>query len=454
MSTAKAKERIFGTDGIRGTANKYPMTAEIALKFGMAAGSMLKRSRYGNRVVIAKDTRLSGYLIEPALTAGLISVGADVILVGPMPTPAVPMLIKSLRADLGVMISASHNPYQDNGLKLFDCNGSKMSDEQEEQLSEIMASENLDRLLVEPDELGRAKRLDDAPGRYIEYIKNVFPSRLSLNGLRIVADCANGAAYKIAPTILWELGAEVIPLACEPDGFNINHNCGSLHTEALATKVKEVRADIGIALDGDADRAVICNEEGKIIAGDHLIGMIANHLHTNNLLKGDGVVVTQMSNAGLEKYISTLGLKTYRTKVGDRYVCQKMVETGCNFGAEQSGHVILGDHATTGDGIITSLYVLATMIDQGQKLSKLEQLFDLYPQVTKSFNFNGTDPLEIEAVKIELEKIYKQYNEDRILVRKSGTEKKIRIMVEGRNEERIHAICAEIEDLIMTDERR
>ncbi|AIF81790.1 phosphoglucosamine mutase [endosymbiont of Acanthamoeba sp. UWC8] len=360
-------QRLFGTDGIRGTANQYPMTAEIAMKFGMAAGTYYKKPGHRNRVVIAKDTRLSGYLIEPALTSGFISVGVDVILVGPMPTPAVSMLIRSLRADLGVMISASHNPYFDNGLKLFDSKGFKLSDECEDKIQEMILNANINRYLVPPIDLGRAKRLDDAPGRYIEHVKNSFNKENNLSGLRIVVDGANGSAYHLAPTILWELGAEVVSIGTEPNGFNINEACGSTHPETLSKKVVETRADIGIALDGDADRVVIVDDKGHIISGDHVIGLIALHLHNRKRLNNDMVVVTQMSNGALDEYLKSHNINTIRTKVGDRYVFDAMRKNNCNLGGEQSGHVILSNYSTTGDGIVAALQVLSLLVESGKK---------------------------------------------------------------------------------------
>jgi phosphoglucosamine mutase len=441
--------RIFGTDGIRGTANTFPMTAEIAMKFGMAAGHFFKKDEYRHRVIIAKDTRISGYLFEPALTSGFISVGMDVILVGPMPTPAVSMLIKSLRADLGVMISASHNPYKDNGLKLFDQDGLKLKDECENQLQEMMLNNNLDKFLVSPDQLGRAKRLEDAQGRYIEHVKRSFPKGLTLSGLRVVIDCANGASYNLAPTILWELGAEVVKIGCEPDGFNINQGCGSMHPEYLAQKVVETRADLGIALDGDADRVVMCDEKGKIISGDHLVGIIAQNMKNANLLNGDGVVVTQMSNSGLEEYLASFGLKTYRTKVGDRYVSEKMQEMKCNLGGEQSGHIILGDFATTGDGIVAALQALTLVVKNKRPISEISRPFALSPQIIRNIQFKNRNPLEDKKVNTKIHTLQQQARDLRILVRKSGTEKLIRIMVEGKNTKVIKQVADEIESLLL-----
>lgn len=440
--------KLFGTDGIRGTANQFPMTAEIAMKFGKAAGSYFKKPGYRNRVVIAKDTRLSGYLLEPALVSGFISVGMDVILVGPMPTPAVSMLIKSLKADLGVMISASHNPYQDNGLKLFDPNGMKLSDFCEKKLQDLILNTDLNQFLSPSEDLGRAKRLDDAPGRYIEHVKRSFPKRLSLNGLRIVVDCANGAAYHLAPTIFWELGADVVKIGCEPDGLNINQECGSTHTDKLVKKVLETRADVGIALDGDADRVVMCDEKGKIISGDHLIGIIAQSMKEQNSLTSDKIVVTQMSNAALEEYLEIFGLEAIRTPVGDRYVSEKMREIGANLGGETSGHIILSDFATTGDGMVAALQVLAYKIAAGKKMSEIGHPFQLHPQLLKAVKYKDENPLDNEKIVSNLSGLVNKSKDMRIIVRKSGTEKVVRIMVEGKSKAKINTVAKEIENLI------
>jgi len=372
--------KLFGTDGIRGTANLDPMTAETALKLGMAAGTHFTRGNHRHMVVIGKATRLSGYLLEPALTAGFIAVGMDVVLLGPLPTPAVAMLTRSLRADLGVMISASHNPYQDNGIKLFGPDGFKLSDEDEIEIEHKMFN-GLDSYRVGSDHLGKAKRLDDAVGRYIEYAKSSFPRGLRLDGLKIVVDCANGAAYKVAPTVLWELGAEVVPVAVNPDGFNINKDCGSLHTEALRTQVVAHGAHLGIALDGDADRVVLCDEHGTIIDGDQVMGLIGASWKRSGLLRGNAVVATVMSNMGLEKFLAGQGIDLHRTGVGDRYVLERMRKDGFNVGGEQSGHIILSDHSTTGDGLVAALQVLAAIIDSGKAASEVLHLFDPFPQV-------------------------------------------------------------------------
>ncbi len=440
--------RLFGTDGIRGTANQYPMTAEIAMKFGMAAGHMFTKDEYRHRVLIAKDTRLSGYLIEPALTSGFLSVGIDVVLVGPIPTPAVPMLIKALRADMGVMISASHNPFHDNGLKLFDNTGQKLNDEYENKLQDLILNSNLDSLLVAPDKLGRAKRLEDAHGRYIEHVKRSFPKGLSLAGIRIVLDCANGAAYQIAPAILWELGADIVKIGCEPDGFNINQHCGSTFPEMLAQKVIETRADIGIALDGDADRVVICDEKGKVISGDYVTAMIATHMKEQGILRGDGVVVTQMSNTGLDKYLEANGLKTYRSPIGDRYVSEKMQEHHCNLGGEQSGHIILEDFSSTGDGMVAALQVLACLAKKGKPVSDFARPFNLNPQLLRNIKFKKNNPLDNKNLQKQILSIQSKYKDARVLVRKSGTEKLIRVMVESANSLTVDNLANEIENLV------
>ena len=440
--------KLFGTDGIRGTANVFPITCDLVQKFGMAAGNFFKRDGHRNRVVIAKDTRLSGYMIEPSLTSGFIAVGMDVILVGPMPTPSVSFLIKSLRADLGVMISASHNPYQDNGLKLFGPDGHKLNDKIEDELEDIILKADFQKMMVLPDQLGRAKRLDDAPGRYIEHVKRAFPKGADLTGLRIVLDCANGAAYHLAPTILWELGAEVIKIGVDPDGININHNCGSTNPESMVAKVIETRADIGIALDGDADRVLICDEQGQIVDGDHLIAMIAKKMVQEGHLLGNAVVVTQMSNTAMEGYLASLNLAVHRTAIGDRHVSEKMREAGCNLGGEQSGHIILSHYSTTGDGIIAALQVLSILAQSRKKLSQIARPFKLNPQITKNIKFNATNPLEIEKVKQTLKLIQDKASDCKVLIRKSGTEKLIRILVEGQNFMTIDNLINEITGVI------
>lgn len=434
--------KLFGTDGIRGTANTDPMTAEMAMKLGMAAGRHFTRGDHRHVVVIGKDTRLSGYLIEPALTAGFISVGMDVVLLGPLPTPAVAMLTRSMRADLGVMISASHNPYQDNGIKLFGPDGFKLSDEDELTIESSMFN-GLDSCRVGSDHLGRAKRLDDAAGRYIEYAKYTFPRGLRLDGLKIVVDCANGAAYKVAPTVLWELGAEVIPVAVNPDGFNINKNCGSLHTETMREQVVAHGAHLGIALDGDADRVVLCDEQGHMIDGDQLMALIGDLWHRSGQLKGGGIVATVMSNLGLERFLDARGLKTIRTAVGDRYVLEHMRREGFNVGGEQSGHIILSDHSTTGDGLVAGLQVLAALVQSGKPASEMLRLFTPLPQVLKNVRVAKGSVAEVLAAPAVTAAIAdaeaKLAGQGRLLIRKSGTEPLIRVMAEGEDKTLVEA---------------
>ena len=425
--------KYFGTDGIRGTANEGKMTAEIAMRVGMAAGRHFTRGDHQHRVVIGKDTRLSGYLLEPALTSGFISMGMDVVLLGPMPTPAVAMLTRSLRADLGVMLSASHNPFHDNGIKLFGPDGNKLSDEIELEIERKMEN-GYDQHLVASEDLGRAQRLHNAVGRYIEFAKNTFPKHLRLDGLRIVLDCANGAAYRTAPSVLWELGAEVITIGTDPNGTNINDNCGSTSPKAMCDKVIETRADIGIALDGDADRLIVCDEKGNIIDGDQVMATIATNWHENGRLKGDALVATVMSNLGLEKHMESLGLRLERTAVGDRYVVAAMQKLGCNIGGEQSGHIVLCDFNTTGDGLVAALQVLAVLTEKGRPVSNLFKLFEPYPQLLKNVRYSeGEDPLSTNKVKQAISDGESSLNGNgRVVIRKSGTEPLIRVMVEGQ----------------------
>lgn len=436
----------FGTDGIRGAANSEPMTAATALKVGMAAGQHFLRGDHRHRVVIGKDTRLSGYLIEPALTAGFISVGMDVILVGPMPTPAIAMLTRSLRADLGVMISASHNPYQDNGIKLFGPDGFKLSDDVERAIEARMDEPGPGQLAA-PDKLGRAQRLDDAPGRYIEFAKNAFPKGRRLEGLKIVIDCANGAAYKVAPTVLWELEAEVISIGVEPNGFNINKGCGSTSPEALQSAVAAFGADIGIALDGDADRLVMADEKGHLIDGDQVLALIAETWAAQGKLAGGGVVATVMSNLGLERHLAGMGLKLERARVGDRYVLEAMRAGGYNVGGEQSGHLLLTDHCTTGDGLIAALQVLAALAESGQPASALCRRFQPLPQVLRSVRHGGGEPLRDPAIKRVIDRAQSRLGANgRLVIRPSGTEPLIRVMAQGENE----GLVVEVVDEIVT----
>lgn len=434
--------RLFGTDGIRGKANTAPMTAGIALRLGQAAGLMFTHGAHRHKVVIGKDTRLSGYLIEPALTAGFISAGMDVTLLGPLPTPAIAMLTRSLRADLGVMISASHNAYEDNGIKLFGPDGSKLSDEKELEIEALMDSDFGDRLAA-PAALGRASRLDDAGGRYIEAVKASFPRGLRLDDLTIVVDCANGAAYRVAPAVLWELGATVIAVGVTPDGFNINRGCGSTVPEYLCSQVVQHGAHIGIALDGDADRLIVADENGEVVDGDQILALIARSWIASGQLRGGGVVATVMSNLGLERLMEECGLHLHRTQVGDRYVAERMRETGANLGGEQSGHVIMSDFATTGDGLLAALQVLAVMVQSGRPASHVCRVFKPLPQRLKNVRFAGVSPLGDASVKQAIAGASARLaSTGRILIRESGTEPLVRVMAEGEDE----ALVAEVVD--------
>ncbi|MCW8084824.1 phosphoglucosamine mutase [Sabulicella glaciei] len=441
MSSEKgAARRLFGTDGIRGTANRAPMDPGTALRLGQAAGHFFNRGTHRHRVVIGKDTRLSGYMLEPALTAGFVSAGMDVVIVGPLPTPAIALLTRSLRADLGVMISASHNPYEDNGIKLFGPDGLKLSDDQEAAIEALMAGD-LARSLVAPSRLGRASRLEDAPGRYIEAAKQSFPRGLTLEGLRVVVDCAHGAAYKVAPTVLWELGAEVVSVGVAPDGFNINRNVGSTAPAALAELVRERRADLGIALDGDADRVVLVDEEGTLIDGDQILALIAESWKRDGRLRSQCVVATVMSNMGLERFLRGQGLTLHRTAVGDRYVGERMRELGCNLGGEQSGHMIMSDFGTTGDGLVAALQVLAVLVDQKRPASEVCRRFAPLPQKLVNIRHTGISPLDREevreAIKAEEEKLGAR---GRVLIRASGTEPVIRVMAEAEEESMVNEV--------------
>ncbi|MEM7662228.1 MAG: phosphoglucosamine mutase [Pseudomonadota bacterium] len=439
----------FGTDGIRGRANKSPMTPEIAMRLGMAAGKYF-RSTDARRhsVVIGKDTRLSGYMIEPALVAGFTAVGVDVTLFGPLPTPGVGMLTRSLRADLGVMISASHNAYHDNGLKLFGPDGYKLSDKIEHEIEALMG-QSLSSGLAESPDLGRAQRIDGAPSRYIEIVKATFPRGMRLSGLRIVVDCANGAAYKVAPRALYELGAEVFPIGIEPNGFNINEEVGSTDTAALKKAVQTYRADIGIALDGDADRCILIDEAGREIDGDQLIGLIATQWKAAGKLSKPGVVTTIMSNLGLEQYLAGIELKLVRTKVGDRYVVEKMRSGGYNLGGEQSGHIVLSDFSTTGDGLIAALQALAVMVEADKPLSEIARVFEPAPQKLINIRYNDIDPLDDTEVKQTIAKVKKRLGKSgRLVIRKSGTEPLVRVMAEAQNEKKMVNAVEEVADAV------
>ncbi|HEY5458490.1 MAG TPA: phosphoglucosamine mutase [Sphingomicrobium sp.] len=421
--------KYFGTDGIRGRTNVSPMTADTAMKVGQAAGAYFLRGDHRHRVVIGKDTRLSGYMMESAMVAGFTSVGMDVVLLGPMPTPAVAMLTKELRADLGVMISASHNPFADNGIKLFGPDGYKLSDKAEMEIERLM-DKGVD--LIDAPKIGRAKRIDDARGRYIHFAKSTFPDHLRLDGLKVVVDCANGAAYQVAPDALWELGAEVIALGTQPNGLNINDGCGSTAPDVLKETVVASGADLGLALDGDADRLIVVDEKGEMVDGDQLMALIALSQQRLGALRGGGIVATVMSNLGLERKLGENGLDMHRTAVGDRYVLEAMRDMGRNVGGEQSGHIILSDHATTGDGLVAGLQILAAIVDQGRPASELLHVFEPVPQLLKNVRFNGGTPLEQESVRSVIAGAETELGgRGRLVIRKSGTEPLIRVMAEG-----------------------
>lgn len=441
--------KFFGTDGVRGPANEEPMTAETALKIAMAAGRYFAPETGKQRplAVIGKDTRLSGYMLEPAMVAGFTAIGMDVILVGPMPTPGVAMLTRSLRADLGVMLSASHNPFYDNGIKLFGPDGYKLSDEIEVCIEKLI--NNQDKKRAGPSELGRAKRLDDAAGRYIEIAKGSFPKGLTLGGLKIVVDCANGAAYKLAPKVFFELGADVIPIGVEPDGFNINHHCGAIAPKSIQEAVLSNEADVGIALDGDADRLVLVDQLGNTVDGDQIMAAIATAWQSLGRLKSDNIVGTAMSNLGLEKYLKTKNLNLFRTEVGDRYVLEYMRANGCNLGGEQSGHIIMSDYATTGDGIIAALQMLAIAVSTNKTINEITRVFEPLPQQLLNLRIGNINPLEEEEVKKIIKQGQSRLGEQgRVLIRKSGTEPLIRVMVEGQCQEMVAEIVASLGEVI------
>ncbi len=436
--------KYFGTDGIRGTVNKGNMTGEMALRLGMATGRVFRRGSYRHRVVIGKDTRLSGYMIEPALVAGFTSMGMDVFLFGPIPTPAVAFLTRSMRADVGVMISASHNKFEDNGIKLFGPDGYKLSDEIELEIEGFM-DDGVGEHVAPADGLGRAKRIDDAQARYIEFAKRTFPRRGNLSGVKIVVDCAHGAAYKVAPTALWELGADIVAIGVDPDGMNINKGCGSTDTALLCETVVQEKADIGISLDGDADRVIICDENGKIIDGDQIMGLIATDWKRHERLSAPGLVATVMSNLGLERYLQSQDLDLIRTNVGDRYVVERMRALGYNLGGEQSGHMIMSDYSTTGDGLIAALQVLAVIQETGKPISEIGNMFEPLPQLLENVSFNSGAPLENERVQAAIRDAEaKLGNQGRVLVRPSGTEPVIRVMGEGDDETLVRQIVGEI----------
>lgn len=439
--------KFFGTDGIRGRTNSGAMTATMAMKVGQAAGAHFRRGDHRHRVVIGKDTRLSGYMMESALVAGFTSVGMDVIMTGPLPTPAIALLTREMRADMGVMISASHNKFQDNGIKLFGPDGFKLSDEDELAIEALIESEVP---LAEPEEIGRARRIEDARGRYIHAIKQSIAGDIRFDDLKVVVDCANGAAYQVAPSAIWELGADVITLGVSPNGSNINAGVGSTALDAIKAKVVEEQADVGIALDGDADRLIVIDEQGREVDGDQIMGLIAGRMLERGTLRGGGVVATVMSNLGLERYLGSIGLTLERTKVGDRYVLERMREGGFNVGGEQSGHMILLDHGTTGDGTVAALRVLAGLVRSGKRASELCHVFDPVPQLLRNVRYSGNSPLENAAVKACIADAEGELaGKGRLVIRASGTEPLIRVMAEGDDSAQVEAvvarICAEVE---------
>lgn len=438
--------KFFGTDGIRGRTNQGAMTASMVMRVAQAAGAHFRRGNHRNRVVIGKDTRLSGYMMESALVAGFSSVGVDVVLTGPLPTPAIAMLTREMRADLGVMISASHNPYEDNGIKLFGPDGFKLSDEDELAIEALIESEP--QLVASPD-IGRARRIDDAAGRYIHAVKQSIGSDVRFDGLKVVVDCAHGAAYKVAPCAIWELGAEVVELGVKPNGLNINDGVGSTSLGALQESVINEDADIGIALDGDADRLIVVDEKGRIVDGDQLMALLATRMHEQGTLRGGGIVSTVMSNLGLERFLEQQGLTLERTNVGDRYVLERMKQGGFNLGGEQSGHMILLDHGTTGDGTIAALRVLSSLVRAGKTASELLHLFDPVPQLLKNVRFDGGKPLEDKNVKSVIADAESELSPNgRLVIRPSGTEPVIRVMAEGDDAAQIHAVVERICDAV------
>ncbi|QIK79605.1 phosphoglucosamine mutase [Sphingomonas piscis] len=439
------KRKFFGTDGIRGLTNSEPMTAATALKVGQAAGAHFLRGDHRHRVVIGKDTRLSGYMMESALVAGFTSVGMDVVLLGPMPTPAVAMLTQSMRADLGVMISASHNPFADNGIKLFGPDGYKLSDEDELAIEKRLSEEPE---LVPADKIGRAKRIDDARGRYIHFAKSTFPDDQRLDGLKVVVDCANGAAYQVAPSALWELGADVVALGVTPNGTNINDRCGSTHPQTLQETVVASGAHIGLALDGDADRLIVVDEKGQLVDGDQLMALIAIDYRRRGVLRGD-LVATVMSNLGLERRLKAEGIGMKRAQVGDRYVLEEMRKSGANVGGEQSGHIILTDYATTGDGLVAGLQVLAALVEGGRPASETLRQFEPVPQLLKNVRFTGGAPLDTDAVKRRIANAEAELDgRGRLVIRKSGTEPLIRVMAEGDDPQLVERLVDDICDAV------
>lgn len=452
MVERKRRMKLFGTDGIRGKANHYPMTGEIAFEVGRAAAYVLRKQHGRNQILIGKDTRLSGYMLESALTSGICSMGMNVVLVGPMPTPGIAFVTRSLRVDAGVVISASHNLFNDNGIKFFSSDGFKLPDSTEAEIEKAVFSKKLEKIRPEGAEIGKAHRVDDAAGRYIEYVKSTFPRGMTLEGIKVVIDCGNGSAYKITPFVLSELGADVIAINDKPDGININANCGTTHPEDMQRAVLEYRADIGIAHDGDADRTILCDEKGEIVDGDKIMAICAMDMKKNGMLKANTVVTTVMSNIGFEIYLNKSGIEVVRTKVGDRYVVEEMIRRKSNLGGEQSGHVIFLDLNTTGDGPITALQILSIMCRREKTLSELASFIPIYPQIL--LNVAVQKPRDIDEfppIVSAIRKAEKRLDSGRILVRPSGTEPKIRVMVEGDNMDTISAIAEEIAEVIKSN---
>ncbi len=443
------KMKLFGTDGIRGKANHFPMTGEVAFEVGRAAAYVLKKTHGRNKILIGKDTRLSGYMIESALTSGICSMGMNVVLLGPMPTPGIAFVTRSMRVDAGIVISASHNPFDDNGIKFFSSDGFKLPDSVEEEIEKAMFSKTLEKIRPEGANIGKAKRVDDASGRYIEFVKSTFPKGMTLEGIKIVVDCSNGSAYKITPTVLTELGAEVIAINDKPNGININADCGATHSEALQKAVLEHKANIGIAHDGDADRTIFCDENGEIVDGDKIMAICAMDMKKEGNLKANTVVATVMSNIGFELFLKKAGIKVIRAKVGDRYVVEEMVKIGCNLGGEQSGHIIFLDHNTTGDGPITALQVLSIMCRRKKTLSNLASYIPIYPQVLINVPVKKSkDMKDFPSISAAIKRAEKKLKNGRILVRPSGTEPKIRVMIEGDKMDDITTMAEEIAEVI------
>lgn len=448
---SRNERKLFGTDGVRGVANIHPMTAELAMQIGRGTAYIMKKNnKKRHKIVIGKDTRLSGYMLENAITSGICSMGVDVLLVGPLPTPGIAFLTPNMRADAGIIISASHNPFQDNGIKIFSHDGFKLPDEVEAQIEKLISSNKMDSMRPTATEIGRVTRIDDVTGRYIVFLKNTFPKEMRLEGLRLVIDCANGAAYKCAPAVFEELGAKILLIGAEPNGENINRNCGALHPELVREKVLEEGADMGLALDGDADRAVFIDNKGRVLNGDHIMAICARDLKDRNELAENTVVATVMSNLGLETALKELGLNLVRTDVGDRYVLERMRRDGYNFGGEQSGHLIFLDHNTTGDGILSALQVLAVMIREGKSLSELTSIMEDRPQVLVNVEVSQRVELnEVPILKRQFDQVRKALGEEgRLLVRYSGTEPKVRVMVEGLDSNLIETLAQETSALI------